>query len=218
MKHSRLTWNDITVEQFLSIYKLSQTADLDDITRLERAVCILFDKTEKEVDEMTMAEFNRLSGQAAFVLTEQVPGKARRKIRANGKLYRINYSPSKLKHRQYVEVLHFGEKPVDNMHLIMASIVEPVTWYGKKLKNTADDHERIAADMLLAPVGQVYHSAVFFCSLYINLINSIRPYLENQLVTLKQAETMEQASEMITVLINAMAGFIPQKSLRILKV
>lgn len=214
----RLTWNDITVEQFLSIYKLSQSPELDDMTRLERAVCIMFDKTEKQVDEMRMGEFNTLSSQCAFVLTEQVPGKAKRVIKANGHRYRVTYSPSKLRHRQYVEVLHFGEKPIENMNMIMASIVEPVTWYGRKLRNRAEDHEAIASDLLQAKVVDVYHSAVFFCKLYINLISNIRGYLEAQLVEQNRAETPEMASQMITALINAMAGFIPQKNFRILKV
>ena len=219
MKHSnRLTWQDISVQQFLDIYKLSTQPELEDIERLQRAVCILFDKTEKEVDEMSMREFNLLSSQAAFVLTEDVPGKARRAIKANGKRYRVNYSPSKLRHRQYVEVVHFGDKPIENMHLVMASIIEPVTWYGRREKNNADQHEAIASDLLHAKVIDVYHSAVFFCKLYINLISNTRGYLEQQLVIQNKAETPEKASQMITDLIAAMVGFIPQKNFRILKV
>lgn len=213
-----LTWNDISVQQFLDVYRLSLIPDIDDITRLERAVCILFDKTEKQVDEMRMGDFNALSAQVAFVLTEEVPGKAHRFIKANGKKYRVTYSPSKLRHRQYVEVGTFGEKPIDNMHLVLASIVEPVTWYGKKLPNKAADHESIANDLLQARVVDVYHSAVFFCKLYVNLISNIRGYLEQQLVIQKKAPTPEIASQMITALINAMVGFIPPKNFRILKV
>lgn len=218
MKHSKLTWKDISVEQFLSIYRLSMSPELDDVIRLERAVCILFDKTEKEVDEMRMADFTRLSGEAAFVLTEAVPGKARRVIKANGHRYRVTYSPSKLRHRQYVEVLTFGDEPVEKMNLVLASIVEPITWYGKPLRNEAADHDRIATDLLQARVVDVYHSAVFFCKLYVNLISNIKGYLEEQLLTMKKAETQAQASQMITDLINAMVGFIPQKNFPILKI
>lgn len=214
----RLQWKDINVQQFLDIYRLSITPDLDEMTRLERAVCILFDRTEKQLDEMSMGEFTNLSSQVAFVLTEPIPGKASRVIKANGRRYWVIYSPSKLRHRQYVEVLHFGDKPVDNMHLILASIVNPVTWYGRKLKNQADQHEAIASDLLHARVQDVYHSAVFFCKLYVNLISNIRGFLEQEMLKQGKAETKEEASQMITDLINAMVGFIPPKNFRILKV
>lgn len=210
-----LSWQDITVGMFLDIHKISTNKDLDDMERLEKTVCTVFDKTEKQVDDMPMDEFTRLSKQVAFVLDSDIPGKAVRTIKVNGKRFKITYDPTKLRHRQYVELIHFGDKPVENMHYIMASIVQPVTWFGKKLKNMSEDHEWISAAMLNARVIDVYHSCVFFCNLYINLITSIKGSLIKEMMSKGKSQT--EASELISISINAMAGFIPPKSLRILK-
>src|SRR5688572_14215619 len=185
------SWQTLTVGQFLDLYRLSITPDLEDMTRLERAVAILYDKTEREVEEMTMGEFTSLSQKAAGFITDKIPGKPVKTIQIGRQRYRIIYDPTKLKHRQYVELVHFGEKPVENMHLIMASIVQPVTWYGRRLPNNADDHPALASAMLQARVVDVYHAAVFFCKLYVNLIKAIRASLVLEMT--QKGMTKEQA-------------------------
>ena len=210
-----MNWNNITVQQFLDLYRLSITPDLEEMTRVERAVCIVYDKTEREVEEMQMGEFAKLSSTAAKFLLEPIPGKPVRNIRIGKKRFSITYDPTKLAYRQYVEVITYGAKPIENMHMIMASIVRPVTWYGKKLPNKAEDHPDISDLMLKAKVVDVYHAAVFFCNLYINLINNIRDYLVNQMTA--KGIPKEEANSLVDLSIDAMAGFIPQNNLQILK-
>lgn len=95
-----ISWSTLTVQQFLDLYRLSITPDLEEMTRLERAVAILYDKTEREVEEMRMIEFTTLSQQAAEFLTKKIPGKPVKTIHVGKNRYRIIYDPTKLRHRQ----------------------------------------------------------------------------------------------------------------------
>ncbi len=212
----QLSWQTITVQQFLDIYRLSLNTELDEMDKLDRVICILYDKTEQQMDEILVPEYKRMASEVQFVMSGEVPGKPVKQIRIGKKRYSIIYDPSKLKHRQYVELLHFGDKPVDNMHLVMASIVQPVNWWGKRLANKAEDHESIAADMLQAPVIHVYHSCVFFCKLYVSLIQNIKGSLVQQMM--KAGTSRVKAERLIAASISAMAGFIPQKNWQPLKV
>lgn len=211
-----LSWNDITVQQFQDIYRLSLSQDLDEMTRLERVVCIMFDLTEQQVDLLSMTQFKELAAQCAFIMSGEIPGKPMKQIKVGKNRYQIVYDPTKLRHRQYVEVLHFGEKPIENMHLAMASLVNPVTWYGKKLKNKGEDHLRIADDLLRARVIDVYHSCVFFCNLYVNLIEGIKAYLVADMM--KQGARKDQAITLVNNLQSVTAGCITPERLQLLKI
>lgn len=200
-----LSWSNITVQQFQDIHRLSITPDIDDFDRVERAICILFDKTESQVDDLLVSEFEALARQCSFALTEQIPGKPEKKISAGGKQYAITYDPTRLRHRQYVELITYSEKPFDNMHLIMASLVQPVKW-GMRKKNRAEDHQVYATDMLNARLIDVYHSCVFFCKLWISLMERIRASLVVEMM--KKGMTKETALELLNCSINGMAGFI----------
>ena len=206
-----LSWKNITVQQFQDIYKLSENKDLQEMDRLEKIISVLFDKTERQIDEMSVKEFTALAKQCAFLMqTDNIPGKRVKYIRSGKTKYGIEYNPAKLKHRQYVEILHFGDKPIENMHLIMASLVQPVK-FGFWKNNTAMMHEKIAADMLNAPVVHVYHAAVFFCKLYVNLIAAIKDYLVAEMTAPNsQGKTMtkQEAEALVDISHNVMAGFI----------
>ncbi len=207
----KLSWQTITVQQFQDVYRLSLSpstgSGLDEMQKLERIIAILYNKSEKEVEEMTMTEFTTCAKECAFIMElEKIPGKRVKYIRCGKRKYGIQYNPAKLRHRQYVEILHFGDKPIENMHLIMASLVQPVK-FGFWKKNEAAMHEQVAADMLNAPLINVYHATVFFCKLYVNLITDIKDYLVAEMMKNGKMEKKE-AEALVDISRNAMAGFI----------
>lgn len=211
-----MNWNNLTLQQFQDIYALSRDTSLDELERTARAISIIYDKSESQVDDMTLNEFNKLGTEAAEMLKmENIPGKPVKSFRVGAKRYGINYKPQTMTHRQYVEILTFGEKPIANMHLIMASIVQPMR-FGIRFKNKSDDHVKVAEDMLNAPFLAVYHSCVFFCKLYSALIKHIRGYLIEQMMT--KGMTQAQAENLVTISINVMDGYFQQSKSPILKV
>lgn len=202
-----MEWKDITVGQFMNLSKLA-VEKIEDQDKAEQAVSIIYDKTPQEIDEMPAIEFNRLAAEAGRFLTEKIPGKVVKKISTPENEYAIVYDPKKLKHRQYVEILHFGEKPIHNMNLLLASIVRPIRKVkGKAIEvdNNVLEHEQIAEDLLNAPVCDVYHACVFFCKLYKSLISSSRDFLIPEMM--KTGMTKEKADTLIMDSISAMDGF-----------
>ena len=210
-----MTWADITVGQFLDIYQLSIKADVDDMEKAERAVSIIYGKSQREIDEMLMLEFNKLSAAAGKFLTTNIPGKAKRIISAGRNRYKIIYYVSKLQHRQYVEAIHFGAKPYENMHFMLASIVKPVRW-GFARKNKAEEHEKVAMDMLNAKVCDVYHACVFFCNLYKSLIESMRDYLVNTMTQTGKI-SKDKAEMLITLSTVDLVGYTARQSSQSMK-
>jgi hypothetical protein len=202
------SWETLTVGQFLDLYRLSINTDIEAMTKVERAICIIYDMTERQVEEMTVTQFNDYAKQAAVFLNEKIPGKPVKNIRVGKKKYAICYDPTKLKYRQYVEIMTFGRRPIENMHLITASIVQPVTWYGRKLQNNADNHPSVSGEMLNARVMDVYHTCVFFCNLYRNLIINIQDSLVSEMMMKNM--TKEEAEKLVQISIDAMDGFTLQ--------
>lgn len=199
-----MSWDKITVGQFQQIYELSNS-NADDFDKTVKAICILHNKTEAEVDDMTQAEFAKIAKETAFVFTNKIPGKARRYIRVNGRKYGVQYDPRKIRFRQYAEVCFNASTLIPNLHRVMASIVQPVKMGVLWRRNKAEDHDRISDDLLNARFVDVYHAAVFFCTLYRNSITSIRDYLVEEMMA--KGKTREEAEMLLDLSIHATDGF-----------
>lgn len=193
-----MNWQTITVQQFQDLYRIS-TSDADEVDKSTQTIAVLYNLTETQVDDMDLLEYKRLCVEVKqFLDFEKIPGKASARI---GK-YRIVYNPAKLKHRQYVEINHWMDERILNMHLIMASLVVPTKWRYIPQPNKAEHHERYANDILSLPVAKVYHACVFFCNLYNALIKTTADYLESQP---KATESEKIAAQLLR---NATDGFI----------
>jgi hypothetical protein len=82
----------------------------------------------------------------------------------------------------------------------MATIAEPVTWYGKKYERS---HEDIAEDMEHANFEAAYNAAVFFYLQFQISLHLIRPYLMQQI-----PQEKEKVTETMTSLTKILDGFI----------
>ena len=202
-------WSNLSIAQFQDIHRLSLNTSLDEMSKIERAIAILYNLSEEDVGNLPIDHFNKLAKDCAFLQSEIIPGKPQKYIKVGTKKYGILYDVRKLKHRQYVEILHFSEKPIDNMHLIMASLVQPIKW-GFWKSNKVSSHESIANDMLNAKLVDVYHSCVFFCNVYSSLLEVIKASLVAEMMS--KGMTKNQAEEMILISRQAIHGFTqPQK-------
>lgn len=206
-----MNWNDITVQQFQEVHRLSLSAGIDDMDKVTNTIGILYNKSEKEIGDMSVSEINHLARECSFLLTNNIPGKAVKSIRIGTKKFAIPYKPSALKYRQYVELISFSDNLIENLHNIMASIIQPVR-YGFKMRNNVHDHPAVSEAMLDAKIVDVYHSCVFFCKVFISSIEAIRGSLVAEMM--KKGSTKEQAETWLSDSINAMAGCIPPSKLQ----
>lgn len=210
-----MNWNDITVQQFQELHRINSDHTLDDMDRATRTIGILYNKSEKEVDEMEYIEFGKLSRACSFLLVNEVPGKAVKSIKVAGKKYAIPYNISELKYRQYVEVISFSNNVIENLHNILASIVQPVR-FGFKTKNKVEDHAKIAEVMKDASIVDVYHSCVFFCKLFIGSIEAITKGCLEKRIQMNPEKMMEMMI-LLRDSKNAMDGCIPPNAQPITK-
>lgn len=213
----KLTWDKITVQQYIDVDKLSDDKKIDSEEKVEKIIAILFNLTERDVEELPITTFNNYAKQIGELLIDKkIPGKAVRYIKVNGRKYAIEYNPTKLMHRQYVELQFFQQGGViQNLHLLMASIIRPVR-FGFKMKNDAKKHSVYAEDILNARFIDVYHTCVFFCNLFRNLIQHTKVSLAVKMM--KMGATMEQSLKLLNASLDAMDGFIPLEKLQPLKV
>lgn len=207
----KLTWQDITVQQFIDLQRLAKNKTCDDFEKVEKSICIICDMTEKQVEELTLQEFNQYAKACADVMNEKMPAgvKPKKVIKAGRNSYEVEYNPKNLMHRQYVEIQYFSKDIFENIHLIMASIVKPIGRFGRRLKNEAESHQQYANDFLEAKIVDVYYSCVFFCKLYLNSMEHIKAYLIHEMMT--KGASKEQAETLINTSQNAMAGSITQE-------
>lgn len=199
-------WNKITVQQFQQVYAISNS-EMDYTDKASNIISVLYNMTLSQVDDMQIGRFNELSRATAdLVRTENIPGKAIRTIKAAGRKYFINYDTTAIKHGQYIDISGFGVKPIENMHLLMASVVQPINWYGKKIKRL---HHEIAGDLLQARVMDVYHSCVFFCKVYLRSMEVLKDSLIYQMIKMGLSQT--EAQKAWANSLKFLDGCIPQK-------
>ena len=202
-----MNWQTLTVEQYQRIYQISKR-DIPDEDKSTQYLSILLNKTEREVEEMTIPDYSRQCREMAGLFSADIPGKSQRYIRT-GRLYRVNYEVSTMRFAQYCEVKSFLQGGVvENLHLIMASIVDPVVnyvIYRKPQKNSSVNHEARANDLLQAKFIDCYHSAVFFYQLLKNSIGSMKGFLLKEMETKMTKKEAEAVMDLLQV---TMDGFL----------
>lgn len=174
----------MTIKQLQELYFIHTSTD-DDIDRSIKMVAAVKGITPDKVDDMDKIKFNNLcakiSAQFNRIAKQQFFGKPKKIVFVNGHFYRLHYRIDRrpMDAGKYVEAVTFGKDIIPNLHKIMATIAEPVTWAGKSRKRS---HVDIAADMEKLNFDTAYHSAVFFYLLFSESMRIIQPSLVDQLV------------------------------------
>ena len=166
-----LNWKTITVEQYQHVAKMLSSKD-DEVDKLVSLVAYLHGKTLKQVDDMPTKKFSKLVAKVYPFLYSipQVPIRASIKIK--GKRYIPTFDVARMKFGQYCEAMTFlkskevGVLPMENLHLICASIMQPFDWFKVKPNPGGDrwqiEWERRANAILSAPFLHVYNYVVCF--------------------------------------------------------
>lgn len=189
----------INVETFQKLYAVS-LMDTDEVEKSAQYVQILTGKTDEQVNRMKVAKFNKLCGRInkAFEMVGKnlQSGQPKSYVWANGRIYKLNYD-IKLAGK-YVETATFATDTIGNLHLLMATIAEPVrlTWKGFKIGKR--EHHEIAHDMLKLDMGHAYQAAVFFYLVF-------RESLAASMTYFGEGET--EAKELVRNFIKSLDGF-----------
>lgn len=210
-----MTWHNVTVEQYQEIARI-KASEADPIEKEMQFIGLMYGLTQKQVSELLLEDYKKKAKGLLFIM-EDIPGSPSKYIKANGKTYFVNYRVEKHRFGQYIEGITFSENYIENLHLLMASIVNPVTGCFKKVgKNDSSNHEEISQDMLKAKIVDVHATAVFFYRVFRGSMRSTKDYLILEMQ--KKGLTNQRATILVTTSIKDMDGFITQKWLPSMKI
>jgi hypothetical protein len=159
-----MTWKDITLGKFQQIDKINAQA-LSDIDKALYSACIVFDKTEYEMDNEKPEKVVKMMAKMQKIYeTPFVP----RTINRIGE-YVINYDVSRITLGQYIELSFFiGRGPVHNAHYILATM--STRWRKKRL--TSEHRERAdyflnqPVDIVVGAINTIQGNYAQFNKLY----------------------------------------------------
>ena len=198
-----MNWNKITVRQYQQMLPIIQNESFTDLDKLVKVICVLTGLSEEEVDSWPLKKVNEYKHLFEFDFKKE----ARKRIKVNGRHYRVNWEVEKLPAARYIEAKTYSQNLFENIHRLMASCVMPqkrILWMYFDKKYNAADHENYATDMLDAPFPFVYNACVFFYSVVNEWIKIILSYSAEEL---KQTMTMEQLNLLKQLSQNITAGF-----------
>ena len=189
----------INVETFQKLYSVS-LIDTDEVEKSAQYVQILTGKTDEQINRMKVRSFNKLckgiNKSFELVGSKLKHGQPKNFVCANGRLYKLNYD-IKLAGK-YVETATFATDTIGNLHLLMATIAEPVRLTWKGLKVGKREHHEIAHDMLKLDMGHAYQAAVFFYLVFRESLAASMTYFE---------EEEKAATELVRNFIKSLDGF-----------
>lgn len=205
-----MNWSDINLFQYQQLVKALSIED--EIDKTVKLVSIVTGMTENQVLSLSIADFNKEKQKLNF-LSEDIQDKPVNYINVNGRRYECIYDVRNIPAARYIESKVFGNDLVNNIHKIAATMVLPMkkTIFGwKRAKYNAANHEQYAQDMLEARFVDVYHSAVFFLSVYLNWIKVSQGYLMEEL---KKKKVPSEEIEAVQDFLKYMDGTIPYMKL-----
>jgi hypothetical protein len=211
------TWNDINVGQWQQIMSIFGERGNSWLDLIVRPAAIIMDRTEHELDSLSTAEIIEVGKQIAFVHTAVEP-QAQRIIEVRGKRYRCVYDVTMMPAARYIESKVFGQDVHKELHKVAACMVIPQRrhwlWGWMDDKYDAAKHSEYAEDMLHAPITAVLGSVIFFCDVYLTLINNSRVYLVRELMK-RQSLPVAEAEAFVNDLCSVMGGIIRPSGSRI---
>lgn len=185
-------WNDITLEQYVAVYKTLSEEPKDaeaQLNLLIKRVCLLTNQDPGWVeDNLTM---NDLAKMQDFLKVE-LPQKLIRSFRFNGKRYKVDINPTKYDAGRYMSVMNqLKDNKVENLHKVMFQICREVNWYGKTIEKDLSKLAEEIESFKQLPMKIVNPISVFFCLLSEHLTNDMLKYSTEQMSKAKEALQME---------------------------
>jgi hypothetical protein len=206
-----MTWNDITVYQWQQLAQLQANSEgLDEVDLSIRTAAIATNRTEKQIQKMTLAESKKLVAELEFLKTEMKVNRVDY-IDVHGSRYKVNYDVRNMPAARYIEAKYFVGDFAGNLHRLAACMVVPMsrTMFGYKMqKYDASKHDEYSSDLLYAPVEKVFGSVVFFYHVFKIWTKVFRDYLKQQMMAMGM--TKFQAEATYQALCDSLDGFTKQ--------
>lgn len=188
------SFNEITVRQYQSIHDLiiDETLEIED-----REVRILAELTGKSIDEIESLPLDELKMsllQLEFLKRPDLSTKYKKWFTVNGRVYKAKPFAQKLSTGQYVDLKSFHARGSvsTELHNLLACVYEPLRVF-KRFVYNADEHEKMAKDMLDAKMSDVYGTLFFYSIVWENWSDVMLDYSKQANQTI--VEMMKEIKE-----------------------
>lgn len=167
-------WDKITLRQYLQMYDIEQSKNLNDLEKQIKMMCVIENKTEKDYDNIKYVNFLEHLKNVTDQLNNIPDCKAVDYIEVNGSKYKFVHEVHEITAGQFIDFNHFCTD-VMNMHKTCASFFlrmkgERVCAYGEV------PHSKVADDLLDARFIDVQGCLVFFYHLITQCIINMQTY------------------------------------------
>lgn len=191
-------WDDITLEDYTSIYKTLSEEPKTDSEYWEltvRRVCYLTGKDPNWVDEnMTMDDLSSIQE----LIKTPLPQKLIKNFSFNGRNYRVDIDPRKYTSGRYMSVMNqLKDEKLENLHKVIYQVCTEVTFFGKKVEPDLDKLPELIESFKQLPMKVVNPITVFFSILSKELTAAILQYSTSE---------MQKATEALKTEINYLEG------------
>ena len=170
-------WDDITLEQYVAVYKTLSEEPKDaeaQLNLLIKRTCLLtFKEPEWVEDNLTMSDLAKMQD----FLKMDLPTKIVRNFRFNGRRYTVDLDPTKYEAGRYISVMNqLKDSKLDNLHKVIFIICREVDWRGRTIELEPSDFAHRVEEFKQLPMKIVNPLSVFFYNLSENLTNDIIRY------------------------------------------
>jgi hypothetical protein len=179
-------WDKLTVGQFITLYDIEASQNLNIIEKQQKMLAVIEGKNEWEYDEYKYRDLIQEYGEKLSFFNNIPESKPVDYLQTVTNRYKFCYELQEITAGQYIDILSFSGE-IMQLNKIAACFFLPME--GDKYKGYGVvPHEVVADDLLEANFLQVYGCMLFFCQLFNELISSTITYsIQNKEMAQKAA-------------------------------
>jgi hypothetical protein len=181
-------WNDITIEQYVAVYKTLSEDPKDaeaQLNLLVKRVCLLTNQEPDWVeDNCTMQDLARMQD----FLKSDLPTKLITDFRFDGRRYKVDIDPTKYDAGRYMSVMNqLKDSKIENLHKVIFQVCREVDWKGKTIEIDLKELPQRIESFKQLPLKVANPISVFFWTLCDNLTDVTLQYSISQMEKAKTA-------------------------------
>jgi hypothetical protein len=167
-------WDKLTVGQFITLYDIEASPNLNIIEKQQKMLAVIEGKNERDYDDYKYRDLIHEYGEKLSFFNNIPESKPVDFLQVGENRYKFCYELQEITAGQYIDILSFSGE-IMQLNKIAACFFLPME--GDKYKSYGVvPHDVVADDLLEANFLQVYGCMLFFCQLFNELIGSTITY------------------------------------------